>query len=45
MPVTWQILIPTIPHRHDKLAGLLETLDAQMRPGVGVLAYRDNLEA
>lgn len=37
----WQILITTIPHRHDKLLGLLATLDAQMQPGVGVLLCRD----
>ena len=37
----WQILITTIPHRHDKLCALLEYLDAQMRPGVGVLLCRD----
>lgn len=42
--MSWQILIPTIPHRHAKLCGLLEVLDAQMRPGVRVMVYRDNLE-
>jgi glycosyl transferase family 2 len=42
---TWQILVPTIPHRHEKLCALLEVLDAQMRPGVSVLLYRDNLQA
>jgi hypothetical protein len=41
--ITWQILIPTIPHRHAKLGSLLATLDAQMRPGVSVLVFRDNL--
>ena len=40
-PLLWQLLITTIPHRHEKLCGLLETLDAQMRPGVGVLLARD----
>lgn len=40
----WSILIATIPHRHDKLVRLLATLDAQMRPGVEVIVYRDNLE-
>ncbi len=38
---TWQILITTIPHRHDKLLGLLAVLDAQMQPGVSVLLCRD----
>jgi hypothetical protein len=42
--VTWQILIPTIPHRHDKLCALLAVLDAQVQPGVRVLVYRDNLQ-
>jgi Glycosyl transferase family 2 len=37
----WQILVTTIPHRHEKLCGLLGTLDAQMRPGVSVLLARD----
>jgi hypothetical protein len=41
---TWQILMTTIPHRHAKLAALLERLDAQMQPGVTALIYRDNLE-
>lgn len=41
----WQILIPTIPHRHDRLCELLEVFDNQMQPGVSVLVYRDNLEA
>ena len=43
-PLTWQILIPTIAHRHGKLRGLLKVLDAQMRPGVRVTVWRDNLE-
>jgi hypothetical protein len=38
---TWQILITTIPHRHEKLLGLLAYLDAQMQPGVSVLLCRD----
>ena len=38
---TWEILITTIPHRHDKLLGLLAYLDAQMQPGVSVLLCRD----
>lgn len=42
---SWDILIPTIPHRHAKLCGLLHLLDGQMQPGVRVMLYRDNLEA
>ncbi len=41
----WQILIPTIPHRHVRLCGLLQVLDAQMRPDVRVTVYYDNLQA
>lgn len=43
--LTWQMVIPTIPHRHEKLCALLEVLDAQMLPGFGVLVYRDNLQS
>jgi hypothetical protein len=42
---TWQIMIPTIPHRHEKLLELLGVLDMQMQSGVQVLVYRDNLQA
>ena len=42
---TWDILICHIPHRHDKLCALLKELGSQMRPGVGVRVYRDNLVA
>lgn len=41
---TWDLLICAIPHRHDKLAALLAELGRQIRPGVGVRVYRDNLE-
>src|SRR5438477_5863085 len=41
--MTWQILIPDIPHRYSKTCALLKLLDSQMRPGVRVLLYRDNL--
>lgn len=47
----YQILIPTIPHRHEKLVHLLGVLDAQMHSdmvqdeGVRALLWRDNLEA
>lgn len=40
---TWEILIPTIPHRHDKLTALLSVLEPQVRSGFGVIVYRDNL--
>lgn len=43
-PPSWDILIPTIPHRHDKLVRLLDTLKPQVRPGFSVIVYRDNLE-
>ena len=39
----YQLLIPTVPHRHEKLCNLLGVLDSQMLPGVGALIYRDNL--
>jgi hypothetical protein len=42
--MTWQILIPHIPHRHDKLIELLDVLAAQMEPGVEVVIYTDNLD-
>ena len=46
---TWDILIPTIPHRHTQLCHLLGALDAQLGPGafpqVGVRVYWDNLQA
>ncbi len=40
---SWQILVTTIPHRHDRLCRLLALLDSQMRPGVGVLLRQDNI--
>jgi hypothetical protein len=40
----WDILVTSIPHRHGKLLELLECLDAQMVPGVGMILYRDDLE-
>lgn len=42
--LTWQVLIASIPHRHERLLRLLAELDEQMMPEVGVLLYRDNLE-
>src|SRR4051794_16942503 len=40
----WQILIPHMPHRHDALVRLLDVLVDQVRPGVEVLVYTDNLD-
>jgi hypothetical protein len=42
---TYDILILSIVHRDALLRDLLAELDRQMRPGVGVIVYRDNLEA
>lgn len=44
MTLLWQVLIPTIPHRHARLCELLADLDRQAQPGFGVLLFRDNLE-
>jgi hypothetical protein len=41
--VTWDILLPTMPHRHDQMCALLAELGRQWQPGLGVLVYRDNL--
>jgi hypothetical protein len=41
---TWDLLIPTIPHRHEKLCALLKELDRQHEPGFAVRICRDNLE-
>lgn len=41
---TWQVLIPTIPHRHEMLCPLLEEFDRQAQPGFGVAVWRDNFE-
>ncbi len=45
---TWDILVTSIPHRHDKLLKLLAELDRQVprygNGSVGVLLYRDDLE-
>ena len=43
-PVTWQILIASLEHRHAKLKRLLECLAPQIIPSVSVLIYRDNLD-
>lgn len=42
--ITWDVLIPTIPHRHEKLCRLLEEFDRQWQPGFGVRVLRDNLD-
>jgi hypothetical protein len=44
MAVTWDLLIPTIPHRHEQLCALLNELDSQRRPGFGVRVWRDNFD-
>jgi len=41
---TWQVLITSIPHRHEKLLELLACLDEQAQAGFGALLYRDDLE-
>ena len=48
----WDILITSIPHRHEMLCGLLAELDGQIQGNLttlqwtpGVIVYRDNLEA
>lgn len=40
----WQILIPTVESRTDKLCRLLEVLWPQLGDGVEVLVFRDNME-
>ena len=44
MMLTWQVMITSIPHRHEKLLRLLEDLDRQAVPGFGAILYRDDLE-
>jgi hypothetical protein len=41
---TWDLLMPTIPHRHDLACGLLEEIARQWQPGLSVIVYRDNLQ-
>lgn len=43
MAMTWDILLPTIPHRHEGLSILLGEISRQWMPGLGVLVSRDNL--
>ena len=42
--ITWDILICSVPYRHDSLLALLKRLDVQMHPNVTVRLFRDNLE-
>lgn len=44
MTASWDLLLPTIPHRHGLACGLLEEIARQHQPGLGVLVYRDNLQ-
>jgi hypothetical protein len=41
---TWDVLLPTLPHRHAQLCALLAEFDRQWQPGFGMLVYRDNLQ-
>jgi len=42
-PPTWDILMASIPHRHDRLVPLLAELDRQIRPGMKLRISYDNL--
>jgi hypothetical protein len=42
--VSWDILIASIAHRTDELTALLDHLEKQLVPGVGVIVFRDNRE-
>lgn len=44
MTARWDLLLPTIPHRHDLMCGLLAEIGRQWQPGLGVLVLRDNLQ-
>ena len=41
---TWDLLISTLPHRHERLVALLAEFDRQWQPGLGALLARDNFE-
>ena len=41
---TWDLLLPTLPHRHDQLCALLAEINRQWQPGLGMLICRDNLQ-
>lgn len=42
--ITWDVLIPTIPHRDGSLRALLAEFDRQWQAGFGVRVLRDNLQ-
>jgi hypothetical protein len=42
--MTWDLLLPTIPHRHAQMCALLAELDRQWQPGLGMIVLRDNLQ-
>jgi Glycosyl transferase family 2 len=42
--VTWDILMCSVESRTEMLVPLLEELERQLMPGVGVRVFRDNLE-
>ncbi len=44
MSVEYDLLLPTIPHRHEQMCALLTEIDRQWQPGLGMLILRDNLE-
>lgn len=44
MNPSWDILISSIEHRADMLDALLDELERQLQPGVGVRVFRDNLD-
>lgn len=44
MTVSWDVLLPTLPHRHEALCALLAEIDRQHEPGLGMILYRDNLQ-
>ena len=44
MPATYDLLLPTLPHRHGQLCALLAEIHRQWQPGLGMILYRDNLQ-
>lgn len=42
---SWDLLICSLAHRHRVLCELLEELDRQWIPGLGVILFHDNMEA
>ena len=43
MTVTYDVLLPVLPHRHGQLTALLAEFDKQAQPGFGMILWRDNL--